>query len=149
MPSHEDSLDASSFSLFKQLRFSTAEEQIDNATAAIELLKDEASRHFDEGSQPFRRWHRGCDELWMSVDGFLAKSRVFRVDAFAILEGFIDSFEHTERRFRQILDIDSIPDAEREQIVELTWNWFSVILRFSVYALVLEYRSSPARSQQA
>ena len=85
----------------------------------------------------------------MSVDGFLAKSRVFRVDAFAILEGFIDSFEHTERRFRQILDIDSIPDAEREQIVELTWNWFSVILRFSVYALVLEYRSSPARSQQA
>ena len=148
MPRYEGRSDASSFSLFKQLRASTAEEQIDNATVAIELLKDEASRHFGEGSSPFSRWQRGCDELWMSVDGFLAKSRVFQVDVFAILEEFIDSFEHNERRFRQILDIDSIPDGDREQIIEQTWNWFSVILRFAVYALVLEYRSSPARRQQ-
>ena len=86
--------------------------------------------------------------MWESVDGFLAKSRVFQVDAFAILEEFIESFEHTERRFRQILNIDSISDADREQIIEQTWNWFSVILRFAIYALVLEYRSSRARRQQ-
>ncbi|MDE0078896.1 MAG: hypothetical protein OXO50_15355 [Caldilineaceae bacterium] len=145
---YEDKSDASSFSLFKQLKSSTAEEQIENARVAIELLKDEASRHFGEGSSPFSRWQRGCDELWVSVNGFLAKSRVFQVGAFAILEEFIESFEHTERRFRQILNIDSIPDADREQIIEQTWNWFSVILRFAVYALVLEYRSSLARKQQ-
>ncbi|MDE0077718.1 MAG: hypothetical protein OXO50_09375 [Caldilineaceae bacterium] len=148
MSKHEDWIDGSSFSLFKQLKLSTVEEQVDNAIAAIDLLKDEASRHFSEGSEPFRRWQRGCDELWESVDGFLAKSRVYKVDAFAILEEFIDSLEHTEKRFHQILYIDSISEADRGQIIEQTWNWFSVILRFALYALVLEYRSSQARGEQ-
>ena len=148
MPRYEDRIDRSSFSLFKKLKSSTAEEQIGNATVAIDLLGDEADRHFEEGSEPFRRWQRGCDELWESVDGFLAKSRVFDVDTFDILEEFIDSFEHTERRFHQILYIDSISDADREPIIEQTWSWFSVILRFAIYALVLEYRNSPSRRQQ-
>jgi hypothetical protein len=147
MPRYEDRVDTSSFSLFKKLRTSTAEEQIDNANAAIDLLGDEADKHLNKGTEPFYRWQRGCDELSMSVNGFLAKSRVFRVEAIDILEEFIDSFEHTENRFHQFLYIDSISDVDREQIIQQTWNWFSVILRFAIYALVLEYRISPVRRQ--
>ena len=83
----------------------------------------------------------------MSINKFLARSRVFKVEAINILEEFIDSFEHTENRFHQILYSDSIDDAERVQIIEQIWNWFSVILRFAIYALVLEYRISPVRRQ--
>ena len=113
MPRYEDRVDKSSFSLFKKLRPSTAEEQIDNAIAAIELLGDEAEQYLNQGTEPFDRWQRGCDELSMSVNEFLAKSRVFQVEAIDILEEFIDSFEHTENRFHQILYIDSISDTDR------------------------------------
>ncbi len=147
-PRYEDRVDTSSFSLFKKLKSSTAEEQIENAIAAIDLLGDEADQHFEEGSEPFARWQRGCDELSMSVNEFLAKSRVFRVEAIDIVEEFIDNFEHTERRFHQILYVDSISDADREQIIEQTWNWFSIILRFAIYALVLEYRNNTPRRQR-
>ena len=148
MPRYEDRVDTSSFSLFKKLKTSTAEEQIDNALAAIDLLGDEAGQHFEEDSVPFERWQRGCNELSMSVNKFLARSRVFKVEAINILEEFIDSFEQTENRFHQILYIDSIDEAERIKIIEQTWNWFSVILRYAIYALVLESRSSPSRLRQ-
>ena len=98
-PRYEDRVDTSGFSLCKKLKSSTAEEQIENAIAAIDLLGDEADQHFEEGSEPFARWQRGCDELLMSVNEFLAKSRVFRVEAIDIVAEFIDNFEHTERRF--------------------------------------------------
>ena len=145
MPRYEDRVDTSSFSLFKKLKTSIAEEQIDNALAAIDLLGDEAGQHFEKDSVPFDRWQRGCNELSMSINKFLARSRVFKVEAINILEEFIDSFEHTENRFHQILYIDSIDGAERVQIIEQTWNWFSVILRYAIYALVPESRSSPSR----
>ena len=148
MPRYEDRVDTSSFSLFKKLKTSTAEEQIDNALAAIDLLGDEAGQHFEEDSVPIERWQRGCNELSMSVNKFLARSRVFKVETINILEEFIDSFEHTENRFHQILYIDSIDEAERVKIIEQTWNWFSVILRYAIYALVLESRSSPSRLRQ-
>ena len=80
MPRYEDRVDTSSFSLFKKLKTSTAEEQIDNALAAIDLLGDEADQHFEEDSVPFERWQRGCNELSMSVNKFLARSRVFKVE---------------------------------------------------------------------
>ena len=55
MPRYEDRVDTSSFSLFKKLKTSTAEEQIDNALAAIDLLGDEAGQHFEDDSVPFDR----------------------------------------------------------------------------------------------
>lgn len=148
MPRYEDRVDRSSFSLFKKLKSTSAEEQVEDAKVATDLLRDEAEQYFAKGSEPFERWQRGCDELSKSVDAFLAKSRVFKVEAIDILEEFIDSFEHHEWRFHQILHKESIPNADRQQILEQTWYLFSVILRFAIYALVLEYRSSPARRQQ-
>ena len=147
-PRYEDRVDTSSLSLFKKLKSSTAKEQIENAIAAIDLLGDEADQHFEEGSEAFARWQRGCDELSMPVNEFLAKSRVFKVEAIDILAEFIDNFEHTERRFHQILYVDSISYADREQIIKQTWNWFSIILRFAIYALVLEYRNNTPRRQR-
>ncbi len=147
MPRYEGRIDRSSFSLFKKLKSSSAEDQVEEATAAIDILRGEADRHFVQGSNPFKRWHKGCDELSESVDEFLAKSRVFSVEAIVILEEFINVFEHHETRFRQMLDSATISEADRHQIVEDTWNLLSVILRFAIYALVLEYRNDPSRRQ--
>ena len=55
-----------------------------------------------------------------------------------LLERFIVQFEHAERRFRQVLDEDPVPQPYHESKSFPTDFWLNALFRFAVNATLLE-----------
>lgn len=137
----------SKLDLYDRLNSTTSVEQIRNARAVVERLRNDRWRYFEEGSKPFARWKEGCDELYQLINRFPASLHIDCNDMDVVLEKFIEAFEHHERRFRQILQTKSIPDSSREKITTDVSFWFDALFRFSVYGILLEKQGKRGEEQ--
>lgn len=137
----------SKLDIYDRLNSSTSVIQLRNARGVVERLRDDRWQYFEEGSNAFNRWRQGCDELYQFINLIPASLHIAGREMDAVLEKFIEAFEHHERRFREMLEANSIPDSSREQIVTTVSFWFDALFRFSVYAILLEHQGKRGEEQ--
>ncbi len=124
--------------IFDRLETTTATDELYNARAVIGRLRHDAYQYFEEGSAQFEKWNKEC----LDLDGLLRKFSLplqhGGEDSVVLLECFIVQFEHAERRFRQVLDEDPVPQPYHESKSFPTDFWLNALFRFAVNATLLE-----------
>lgn len=133
--------------IFDRLELTTSVDQTYNAIAVICRLKDDAYQYFNEDSKSLKKWNEECNRLRQLFDKFSCSIREDKKKIVDLLEEFIEEFEHVERRLRQLLDHKGISESDRRDISNATTSWLDALLRFSVYALLLEYRGKHGKPQ--
>lgn len=127
--------------IFDRYKDSTSMEQSYNTIETIAQLQHDSWQYFKKDSKPFKRWHKACIALWRLINDASYSTHVKKKKTSDLLEQFICEFEHVERRFRQLLDKKSIPEAERQNFKNITDSRLNSIFRFAIYALLLESRN--------
>ena len=103
-----------------------------NALSAIERLKDDGAKFWDEDPKKLRRWREYCTILWAFLNSTLGQRRhLEKQDLATALREFIQEFEHSTGRMYQMLYSKS-----NDLDIEHTLHWFDLVYRFSTYALI-------------
>ncbi len=106
-----------------------------NAWALTGRLKDEGRDHWQVGSEQLARWNRGCDNLLGLMTGLGKRRDLEKQDLSTALREFIQEFEHhTERMYQMIYG--EINDSENNEKLTEIFDWFNLVFRTSIYALV-------------
>ena len=105
-----------------------------NALGAIERLKDEGTRLWDEDSDQLTRWNEGCAILWGFLNT-LGQRRHETSELSEVMREFIQEFEHSTYRIRQML-YGRCSDTDDETDAEKVFDWCCLIFQLSIYALV-------------
>ena len=108
-----------------------------NALAAIERLRDDGRVYFSSDSEAYKRWERGCNELWEFINTLQSKIHENISLSDALVE-FIDNYEHTETRLHQTLYSGSVLE-KHEEAISNTWFWLGIIYRFCTYSILSTY----------
>lgn len=108
---------------------------VHNALGWIGGLKDYGWELWDEDSDQFRRWNKGCTELWGYLNRLGERRDVEKDDLATAMREFIQEFEHTTWRMHQLL-YSSCDESNDEKTVTDVFDWMNVVFRASVYALV-------------
>ena len=128
--------------LFQQMdlvdRFESksSSEHVRTALGAIERVKDEGVSILGDGTEELARWQRSCDDLWMFLNSGLGMRR-FRdkQDLTVALREFIQEFEHSTERMRQLL-YGIADDSDYKEKLDQMECWFHLIYRFSTYGII-------------
>ena len=114
----------------------SSSEHVHTALGAIERVKDEGVSIFGDGTEELARWQRSCDDLWMFLNSGLGMRR-FRdkQDLTVALREFIQEFEHSTERMRQIL-YGIADDSDYKEKLGQMECWFHLIYRFSTYGII-------------
>ena len=120
--------------IFDRLEDTTVSNQLYNAHAVIGRLKQDSYQHFNTGSGQFQKWNEECADLDEKLRKFSLPLKLGGEDPIVLLEKFISQFEHSERRFRQVLDEDPVPQPYHKSKSFLTDFWLDALLRFAVSA---------------
>ena len=124
--------------IFDRLEATTATDELYNARAVIGRLRDDAYQYFEKGSDQFEKWNEECLDLDCQLRSLLLPLQHGGEDPIVLLERFIVQFEHAERRFRQVLDEDPVPQPYHESKSFPTDFWLNAFFRFAVNATLLE-----------
>lgn len=126
--------------IFDRLEDTTVSEQLYNAHAVIGRLRDNAYQYFEEGSTQFEKWDKECIDLDNHLRKFSRPLKKGEEVPIVLLEKFIVQFEHAERRLRQVLNENPIPECYQNSATFETDSWLNTLLRFAVYATLLDLR---------
>lgn len=124
--------------IFDRLEATTATHELCNAHAVIGRLQDDAYQYFKEGSDQFEKWNNECLDLDSRLRKFTLPLQYGGEEPVVLLEKFIVQFEHVERRFRQLLNEDPVPQPYHESKSFPTDFWLNALFRFAVNATLLE-----------
>ena len=124
----------------KPLKSATSSDEIYNAIAVIQRIRDDGLVYFKEDEVAGSRWARGCNDLISLISKFSYRLRVEKIDFAELLWEFTNEFDHAEKRLHQTLYCDTIPKEQRAQIIGEIWDFFSLALRFSVRGALLEHK---------
>ena len=114
----------------------SSSEHVHTALGAIERVKDKGVSILGDGTKELARWQRSCDELWMFLNSGLGMRR-FRdkQDLAVALREFIQEFEHSTERMRQLL-YGIADDSDYKKKLDQMECWFRLIYRFSTYGII-------------
>ena len=105
-------------------------EQLHDAHAAANRLKNEADRFWPEGTNDHNRWKRACDELQDCLNK--VPSRQNAGDKLEdVLSDFIHEFGHSESRIVELL---SRPDREAD--IRTSLEWLHIVFRAGIYGII-------------
>ena len=136
MPRWKDRL-TSEFEVISRFGGTSSNVHTRNAMGAIERLRDDGREYLGSNSEAYKRWERGCNELWDFINTLQSK-RHKGTPLSDALEKFIDNYEHTETRLHQTLYSDSVSE-KRDEAISDTWFWLGIIYRFCTYAILSTY----------
>ena len=108
---------------------------IHNAFGLIGRLKDEGRRFWPQGSEQLRRWERGCTDLLRFFNRLGTRKDLENQDLTTAMREFVQEFEHTTGRMYQML-YGEIPDPQDDQRVTEIFDWFNLVFRSSIYAVL-------------
>ena len=106
-----------------------------DAWALIGSLQDEGRSHWTDGSEQLARWNRGLDDLLSFLNGLGKRRDLEKQDLSTALREFIQEFEHHTRRMYQMV-YGEINDPENNERLTEIFDWFNLVFRTSIYALV-------------
>ena len=121
-----------------RLEATTATHELYNAHAVIGRLRNDAYQYFKEGSAQFEKWNKECLDLDCQLRKFSLPLQLGGEEPVVLLERFIVQFEHAERRFREVLNEDPVPEPYHESKSFPTDFWLNALFRFAVNATLLE-----------
>ncbi len=121
-----------------RLEATTATHELYNAHAVIGRLRNDAYQYFKEGSAQFEKWNKECLDLDCQLRKFPLPLQLGGEEPVVLLERFIVQFEHAERRFREVLNEDPVPEPYHESKSFPTDFWLNALFRFAVNATLLE-----------
>lgn len=136
MPRYKDRL-TTLFDLFDPFEATDSGKQVYNAISAIQRIRDEGQGLFPVGSEPSNRWERGCLDLTKIINRYSPTVWINADESLSFLDDFVREFAHTEERLHQLLYVDSIPEEQRKELLNVTWNWFNIVFRFAIYSILL------------
>ena len=108
---------------------------IRNALGLIGRLKDHGREFWDEDSDQFLRWNKGCTELWRHLNRLGARRDIEKQDLATAMREFIQEFEHTTWRMYQML-YGALAESNDDKSITKIFDWINLVFRASVYALV-------------
>ena len=124
--------------IFDRLEATTATDELANARAVIGRLRNDAYQYFEEGSAQFEKWNKECLGLDCQLRKFSLSLQHGGEEPVVLLKSFIVQFEHAERRFREVLNEDPVPEPYHESKSCPTDSWLNALFRFAVNATMLE-----------
>ena len=101
----------------------------------IGALEDQGRRFWTEGSPQLNRWENGCNVLFEFPNSLGARRDLNKQDLATALREFIQEFEHTSERMYQMLYGEGTEPEDEQGLTEI-FDWFNLVFRSSIYALV-------------
>ena len=123
---------------FDRYKCSKAKDQAYQVVETLAHLQACCHRYFEKDSAPFCKWQKECIslyELFVKIPWFVHAKEEENIN---LLEAFIDTFEHAERRLRQLHE--SVPETDQTRLRNETDRMLNSIFRFAVYSVLLEER---------
>ena len=140
MPRYNERRDGGWVDVLKPLKSTTSADEIYNAIAVMQRIRNDGLTYFKENEVAGSRWARGCNDLISLINKFSYRLQVEKIDIAEVLWDFTEEFDHTEKRLHQLLYCDAITEDQRTQIIGNVWDLLSVALRFSVRGALLEHK---------
>ena len=134
--------------IFDRLEATTATDELYNAHAVIGRLQNDAYRYFEKGSAQFEKWNKECLDLDCQLRKFSLPLQLGGEEPVVLLGRFIVQFEHAERRFREVLNEDPVPEPYHESKSFPTDFWLNALFRFAVNATLLEKKRRDTMENQ-
>ena len=108
---------------------------IRDALSAIDRLKDDGTKFWNEGSDQLSRWRRGCTTLWTFLNTLGSRRDIEKQDLTVVLREFIHEFEHSTWRMYQML-YGILDDPDKDPVLRKMLDWFDLVYKLSTYAVV-------------
>lgn len=105
-------------------------DQLHDAHAAANRLRDEARRFWAEGTNEHDRWKRACQDLQKCLNKVPSRQKDGE-KLEGVLADFIHVFCHSEYRIVELL---SRPDREAD--IPPSQEWLHVIFRAGIYGII-------------
>ena len=102
-------------SLIKPLDSTTSTDELHNAIAVSQRLRDDGLTYFNITTNARDRWIRGCNELISLINIIPHQIQTTRSDTICTLNEFTSEFDHTKSRLLEISYCKDIPDNIRLQ----------------------------------
>ena len=106
-----------------------------NALGAIERLKDDGAKFWNQDSSQLSRWKDGCTALWAFLNTLGKRRNVEKQDLATALREFIHEFEHSTWRMYQML-YGTLEDPDNDSSIKQMIDWFDLVYKLSTYALI-------------
>ena len=126
--------------LLAPIETTTSTEEIYNAIALTQRLRDDGLAYFKRTANARERWVRGCNDLLNLINAFRNQIHSNKSNALSVLGKFTREYDHTENRLRDIVFCDEVPEANRIQAIACTLGMLRVIYNFSARSVMLEYK---------
>ena len=127
-------------SLIKPLESTTSTDELYDAIAATQRLRDDGLTYFNATPNARDRWVRGCNELIDLINDFPYQIQANRSNTLLVLGKFTSEFDHTKNRLLQMSLCKDISDDTRFQTTAHTIGWLNLVYEFSARGTLLEYR---------
>ena len=108
---------------------------INDALAAIDRMKDDGAKFWDEGSDQLTRWRKSCTTLWTFLNTLGNRRDIEKQDLTVVLREFIQEFEHSTWRMYQML-YGTLDDPDSDPTLRQKLDWFDFVYKLSTYAVV-------------
>ena len=105
------------------------------ALGLISRLNDHGREFWDEDSDQFLRWNKGCMELWRYLNRLGTRRDIDKQDLPTAMREFIQEFEHTTWRMYQMLH-GADGGSNDDKNIAGVFDWINLVFRASVYALL-------------
>ena len=128
------------FDLFGPFEDYSANRHVRNAQSVAGILEDIGVKYFDPNSSEYKRWARGCRELWAFVNKLQPAKAINdgsdqTTELLKVFDTLIATFDHTEHRFKRLVYSQSATECRSSMIAE-TWKWLNIYYRYASYAIV-------------
>ena len=127
-------------SLIKPLESTTSTDELYDAIAATQRLRDDGLTYFNATSNARDRWVRGCNELIELINDFPHQIQSNRSKTICVLGKFTSEFDHTKKRLLQMSLCQDISGDTRFQTTAHTIGWLNLVYEFSARGTLLEFR---------
>ncbi len=108
---------------------------VHNALGAIERLKDDGTKFWNQDSKQLSRWRESCTTLWTFLNTLGTRRDIEKQDLATVLREFIQEFEHSTWRMYQML-YGSVDDPDNDPALKQTLDWFDLVYKLSTYTLI-------------
>ena len=105
-----------------------------NAYAAIQRLRDDGAKFWEEGTDQRNRWNRGCNTLIDRLNA-LPSNRVAREDWTTVFRELLHEFEHATQRMNQMLQSENV-ENDFPGYADQFHSWIDFTYRLLTYAMI-------------
>lgn len=124
------------FDIIHRFEDVSAETHVRSARGAIERLRDEGRKRWEEGSKQLCRWRHYCNVLRKFLITEIGNRRfVQKQDVETAFREFVSEFEHSMHGMVEMLyGTSETPD--NDEFIQNTLAWIEIVYRLSTYAII-------------